>query len=209
MKTRDRILQASLLLFNDEGEVNVTTVDVANELDISPGNLYYHFRGKDIIVNELFDLYEYSMGQVLQALIDREFTFDDAWLYLYLVFEEAYKYRFVYQSPAGMMQRYPELQLRFKRLLTLKSKAGVSLITALLADERSLSKTELANHGELFTLLLTFWLSFSELRRGDDAGDDTKRLWSGVRAVIASIEPLIPETLMADYRNSYRNLPDS
>ena len=67
MKTRDRILVTSLDLFNIEGEANTTTIDIANEMDISPGNLYYHFKGKDEIIRELFTQYELALSDTLNA----------------------------------------------------------------------------------------------------------------------------------------------
>ena len=47
MKTPQKILLISLDLFNSQGEQNVTSVDIALELDISTGNLYYHYKNKE------------------------------------------------------------------------------------------------------------------------------------------------------------------
>ncbi|MGR5456657.1 TetR/AcrR family transcriptional regulator, partial [Vibrio alfacsensis] len=64
MKTRDKIVYAALDLFNLDGERNVTTNHIAAHIEISPGNLYYHFRNKQEIVREIFALYS-------QELIER------------------------------------------------------------------------------------------------------------------------------------------
>lgn len=57
MKTRDKIVYAALELFNQHGERNITTNHIADHIEISPGNLYYHFRNKQEIVREIFALY--------------------------------------------------------------------------------------------------------------------------------------------------------
>src|SRR5690606_17555640 len=47
MKTRDRILECALQCFNARGEGNVSVLEIATELGISPGNLYYHPGGEE------------------------------------------------------------------------------------------------------------------------------------------------------------------
>ena len=57
MKTKDRIIHAAIELFNQRGEQNVTTNHIAADLGMSPGNLYYHFRNKEDIIQAIFELY--------------------------------------------------------------------------------------------------------------------------------------------------------
>lgn len=54
MKTKDRILLVSLDLFNADGATEVTTNDIAKELKMSPGNLYFHYKNKEQIIREIF-----------------------------------------------------------------------------------------------------------------------------------------------------------
>ncbi|HEX6591844.1 MAG TPA: TetR/AcrR family transcriptional regulator, partial [Moraxellaceae bacterium] len=77
VKTRDRILQKSLDLFNEQGERKVSTNHIATALGISPGNLYYHFRNKDEIIFELFQHYETSTRSLLMAPEERPLTYAD------------------------------------------------------------------------------------------------------------------------------------
>lgn len=120
MKTRDRILQVSLLLFNEEGEAQLSSVDVANALEISPGNLYYHFKGKDAIIRALFDRFEEEMRVILRGSSGGVASIDDNWVYIYILLEEIYDFRFFYRDLAGMISRYPDLAGRFRALMAEK-----------------------------------------------------------------------------------------
>ena len=76
-RTRDRILEVSLRLFNELGEPNVTTTTIAEELEISPGNLYYHFRNKDDIINSIFVQFEQEIARRLKLPDDHKATLDE------------------------------------------------------------------------------------------------------------------------------------
>ena len=101
MKTRDKILLASLELFNDKGERNVTTNHIAAHLGISPGNLYYHFRNKSDIIYEIFLEYEKLVNYYLEIPDDRPLGLPDMMFYLESVFDGLWSYRF-FSSRSGV-----------------------------------------------------------------------------------------------------------
>ncbi len=97
-RTRERILETSLALFNRLGEPHVTTADIAGEMGISPGNLYYHFRNKEEIVGELFGAYEASVRPLLASPTGHAADVEDLWLLLHLLLERMQAYRFLYRD---------------------------------------------------------------------------------------------------------------
>ncbi|MGH6623750.1 MAG: TetR/AcrR family transcriptional regulator, partial [Burkholderiaceae bacterium] len=123
-RTRERILELSLRLFNDFGEPNVNTTLIAEEMNISPGNLYYHFRNKDDIINCLFQQFEREIDQLLQLPSGRQANVEDAWLFLHVLFELIWKYRFFYRDLNNLLANNRTLELKFKALL--KQKVEVS-----------------------------------------------------------------------------------
>jgi AcrR family transcriptional regulator len=133
-RTRERILELALRLFNEHGEPNVTTTAIADEMNISPGNLYYHFRNKDDIVNALFEQYERDIDALL-ALPGRrrEADVEDAWLFLHLLFETIWRHRFVYRDLSDLLTRNRRIETRFKGILDHKTRAARSLCDGLAA----------------------------------------------------------------------------
>ena len=162
MKTREKILQASLLLFNEEGEPNVTTVDIANELEISPGNLYYHFKGKEVIIDLLFSRFEEGFTEILHAPIKKELKVEDSWYYLHVIFEEIYQYRFIYHNVNDLLFRYPVLGKKFRRLLNLKYQTAKTVISSLHdANILVMDKKDIDILVSNVVMTATYWIAYS------------------------------------------------
>lgn len=121
MKTREKILLISQEMFNQLGEPQVSTVDIATELDISPGNLYYHFRNKEEIVISLFMKLETELNQALRATEVSLISLLDSWLHLKCLFEILWQYRFIYQDSHTLLQKNQPLESAFKSLINKKS----------------------------------------------------------------------------------------
>ena len=165
-RTRERILETALKLFNDFGEPNVTTTVIADEMEISPGNLYYHFHSKDEIVNALFADYEKEIEPLLTAPGSRPQGTEDIWLFLHLLFETIWKFRFFYRDINDLLTRNRLVETHFQRILEHKENTAISVCEGLAA-----SGTLTATAGEIralatnMSVVATFWLSFEHARR--------------------------------------------
>ena len=173
-RTRERILEASLALFNRFGAPRVTTADIADEMDISPGNLYYHFRNKDEIVFELYEAYEARVLPLYADRGDRRLTVDDLWLWLHLLFEQMWQYRFLCRDLDELASRDRKLGRRLGALLR-KGAATVVELCRGMADAATMqaSDREIEALAENVMLVATYWSSYDRARRAahDDAAE--------------------------------------
>jgi AcrR family transcriptional regulator len=191
-KTRNRILDVALRLFNEQGETNISTNHIADELEISPGNLYYHYRNKDDIIEQLFQRFEERMDQALVAPEGREVTLEDVWLQLHLVFECIWNYRFIYRDIINILSRNRSLRLRFARILKRGSSNAQGIMRGL--NETGAMRASAAEIEGLATnilVLATFWLNYANVR-GEK--DEQRAIQQGIVQVMMLVSPFLRDT---------------
>ena len=113
MKTRDRILQKSLQLFNELGERSVSTNHIAAALEISPGNLYYHFRNKEAIISEILLVYQHEILGLLQVPEGRPMVVADKFNYFQILSSQFWKYRFLHRDSNHLIESSDILKERY------------------------------------------------------------------------------------------------
>ncbi len=176
-------------MFNTQGEPNVTTNHIADEMEISPGNLYYHFRNKDDIIEQLFARYEERMDNALAAPSGRLPELEDIWLQLHLVFECIWDYRFLYRDLVEILSRNRRMRLRFARILKRADERAHLVMRGLSqAGIMRASADELNAAATNVLVLSTFWLNYSAAR-GDR--DEQVAIRQGIIQVMMLLAPFL------------------
>ena len=163
-RTAERILEVTLDLFNRFGEPNVSTTAISAELNISPGNLYYHYPAKDELINSLFDRYESALTELLNASGGVR-DVEDAWFFMHTLFELIWKYRFLYRDLNDLLSKNRRLETHFQSVLQNKTRAIRELLGemsrsgAVEIDARQVEPTAAG-----MVVMLTYWLSFEYVR---------------------------------------------
>jgi AcrR family transcriptional regulator len=206
-QTRERILETSLAMFNALGEPNVTTNHIADELEISPGNLYYYFRNKEDIVEQVFLRYEARMDEALLVPEDRLPDLEDVWMQLHLVFECMWDYRFLYRDLVDILSRSRKLKAHFARILKRAAGSAAAVLEGLArAGILRATADEIRATAENVLLVATFWMNFNIVRHGrSETGQDD--LTHGIYQVMLLIAPFLRDaerahlnTLASAYR---------
>lgn len=137
MGTKDKILAGAQRVFNAEGFASSTALDIANALSMSPGHLYYHFKGKAEIAVALLAGHEAEMAIILSAMPGAVAEAGDqamatAQTYLHILLEEMEDHRFLYREFTGLMRAHPVLAKGLTRIAQAQRSALAESLGALL-----------------------------------------------------------------------------
>lgn len=187
--TKGLILDTSLGLFNEAGVPSVSTNEIALEADISPGNLYYHYKHKHDIVEALLTRFETAIDPLLD-IESGPSDLEDFWFYLHVLFERIAEYRFLFRNLPDLYDRTPELTVHLDRLL---QRIGTTIDARLDTLERAgilqASNEERRALAETIRMTLIFWIPYQS--RFLETADDTDPAALAVSQILLQVAPCL------------------
>ena len=164
VKTRDRIIEVAIKLFNEKGVKAITTNHIADAAGISPGNLYYHYRNKEEIIRAIFTKMETSLdedrgivGDVKDPLINLESELQKA-------LKHKWDYRFFYRDLNSLIRNDAALKNVFvafqKKRLDAIEEGIQNLIKANIL--KSIGDAEIEFLAKTIWIIAISWLPFLE-----------------------------------------------
>jgi len=203
-RTKDRILSTSLKLFNELGYDAVTTARIAEEVGISEGNLWYHFRTKRDLVR--------AHQLTLFAQIDKrnaiesspETVLEDYARFNRMMFEEVWAYQYLYRDQAEYGRSSPDLESRVSSIYDMTTRAVIGFLRHMIeASHLTLPEDELVPLADNVWMVVRYWPSFLRETR-NVMKLDKPALNAGIRHHFALFEThLSPEARNFFEKNGY------
>ena len=207
-KTKDRILQISLQLFNERGERSVTTNHIAAELGISPGNLYYHFRNKQEIIKELAQQYQAETLEMLALPVDRPLNANDKISYFQVLSNQLWAYRFIHRDVYHLVENTEDFRKIYPRFAEQVMQQGQKIYRAFV-DAGLMKMTDSEIEALIINLwiVLTNWTNFLYMSGhiSDNTHLEEKWVWQALRQMVFLEGPY----LMGESRQTYEQLLQS
>ncbi|MFI8144042.1 TetR/AcrR family transcriptional regulator [Acinetobacter sp. ABJ_C5_2] len=208
LKTKDRILQISLQLFNERGERSVTTNHIAAELGISPGNLYYHFRNKHEIIKELMYQYQIETLEMLSLPEDRPLTTNDKISYFQVLSGQLWNYRFIHRDVYHLVESNEDFKKIYPRFAGQVMQQGQRIYQAFVdAGLMKMTASEIEALIINLWIVLTNWTNFLYMSGhiSDNNHLEEKWVWQALRQMVFLEGPY----LMGESRATYEQLLES
>lgn len=166
METKEKILQTAKELFNERGLDSTSAKNVAAEMNISDGNLRYHFRTKEDLVYALYMQLVEAFDAQLSQYEQMNFSLAQVYQSLSYVYLKLYDYRFLMADFVAIMRRFPKIQQHYRELTQIRKQQFAAFTDTLIREgvfKNDIPASQYAHMAEQLSLLSDAWIGHAEV----------------------------------------------
>lgn len=190
-KTRDKLLEASLILFNERGFGAVTTASIAQKAGVLEGSLWYHFRTKkDILLAHIALLQQVFEGTNLDADSSDADTIIAG---IFASYDVIWDFRYILRDDFGAVLDADESALQTTRLINdfLDTWTEGRIQHAQDHGILHIEADRMEDISEIILVIGRYWLDFSG-KKYPDADSAALRL-KGLRHIFTVLGPYLTD----------------
>lgn len=197
--TRQEIIRQSVHLFNARGFFKVTIKEIAEAMGISPGNLTYHFKKKENLLEAIqTELLKEAEGIIVPR--DQELNLAHFQEMFEKFFEVQQTYRFFFCEIIYLLEEYPEITRAYKETTSARFSDARKLVDYYINTGRLKPESQGRDYDDLvhsLWMVNTFWTLGTALAGDFGSGrfaDPIPSLWN-------MLLPYLTEKGMAEYHS--------
>lgn len=165
MTTKEKILQAALELFNSSGVETITTRHIAASLNMSQGNLHYHYPNKNEIILVLLGQFLEKIRSASRNTPGTIFMEREVLQSMRDHFQIMYTYRFLFQDNKVVWRRLPHVREQINQAFSEKH-AEIRKLILFYRDQGAfrldISVEQIDFLAEQFIFSISTWLTAAE-----------------------------------------------
>jgi len=197
--TKERILDTALTLFNENGLSKVTLRSIAKEMKISQGNLNYHFKKRNEIIETLY----FQLVKNISTSIEEQ-TISKSELNLLFnisktIMTSFYDFRFFLLDFVQIMRENEVIKIHYFELTKIRKQQFKEIFTTLVGKgvfRKEELPSEYENLYTRFQILGDFWISSATL---STTKISKKTILEYSRILNETIFPYLTETGRKEY----------
>ncbi len=164
--TKEIILDTSLSLFNSLGLSKVTLRTIAKKMGISQGNLNYHFKKREDIIEELYFKLVNNIDSSMSDLQQSKNPFQLLVSISQTIMSNFFEYRFFLLDFVQIMRENEKVKTHYSELSTQREQQFSMLFNLLIENDlmrKEVLSNEYKNLYKRFQMLSEFWISDAEI----------------------------------------------
>lgn len=160
--TKEVILKTALDLFNTDGLPKVTLRTIANAMGISQGNLNYHFKKRETIIEALYLQLVERIDQTMSKHQNQNIGLESLLSISTIMMESFFEYRFFMLDFVQIMRENEKIKKQHLELTKMRE-AQFKMLSNFLIENKILRKEVLPDEYKSlykrFQILSDFWIS--------------------------------------------------